>query len=134
MVLRHPAVLLTSRLPHNFVPDAETLLPGCLADITLLQMRKPPNFEYKSGQWVRVACLAHSGREFHPFTLTSSPHEDKLSVHIRAVGPWTRNIRKLFDPRKLSGEPMPKVIIDSTYLEVHAVLINFAVSVKSALH
>ena len=73
-------------------------------DVTYLEIRKPNNFEYKSGQWVRIASLAQSHNEYHPFTLTSAPHEDHLSVHIRAVGPWTSNLRKIYDPNNLKTE------------------------------
>lgn len=79
------------------------------ADVTLLEFKKPINFEYKSGQWVRVACPALNTSEYHPFTLSSAPHEKNLTVHIRAVGPWTTNIRRLYDPSLLREKPLPKV-------------------------
>jgi NADPH oxidase 2 len=34
-------------------------------------------------------CPEISPFEWHPFTLTSSPHEEFLSLHIRCVGDWT---------------------------------------------
>lgn len=80
-----------------------------LADVTMIEFKRPPRFEYKSGQWVRVACLGQSPSEYHPFTLTSAPHEDTLSVHVRALGPWTWNIRSLFDPENLKDRAYPKV-------------------------
>jgi dual oxidase len=46
---------------------------------------------------VRIACLSLGDSEYHPFTLTSAPHEDFLSLHIRAVGPWTSNLRRAYD-------------------------------------
>jgi len=58
---------------------------------------------------VRIACLSHGKNEYHPFTLTSAPHEDTLSLHIRALGPWTWNIRHHFDPENLKDVPYPKV-------------------------
>lgn len=39
--------------------------------------------------------------EYHPFTLTSAPHEDTLSLHIRAVGPWTSQLRELYAEESL---------------------------------
>jgi hypothetical protein len=70
---------------------------------------RPTNFLYRSGQWVRVACLKLGGHEYHPFTLTSAPHERHLSLHIRAVGPWTCNLRQTYDKGVLGDEPYPKV-------------------------
>ncbi len=80
-----------------------------LLDVTLLEFKRPANFEYKSGQWVRIACLAQSKSEYHPFTLTSAPHEETLSVHIRAVGPWTMNLRRIYDPNQIKDGALPKV-------------------------
>ena len=68
--------------------------------MTALVFKRPAGFDYKSGQWVRIACLDLGESEYHPFTLTSAPHEDSLSLHIRALGPWTKNIRAAVDPSK----------------------------------
>ena len=77
--------------------------------MTYLEFKRPQNFEYKSGQWVKIASLVQSKFEYHPFTLTSAPHEENLSVHIRAVGPWTMNLRKLYDPNVVKEHAYPKV-------------------------
>jgi len=92
------------------------LLPS---NVTLLEFKKPVNFEYKSGQWVRVACPTLNTSEYHPFTLSSAPHEKNLTVHIRAVGPWTTNIRSLYDPSLLREKPLPKIHLDGPYGEGH---------------
>ena len=49
---------------------------------------------YWLGQYVRLSCTAITPEEFHSLTLTSSPHEDFLSVHIKAIGPWTWKLRQ----------------------------------------
>lgn len=85
------------------------------SDITFLEFKRPAKFEYKSGQWVSIACLSHAKNEYHPFTLTSAPHEDTLSLHIRALGPWTWNIRNIFDPENLKDGPYPKLYLDGPY-------------------
>ncbi len=36
--------------------------------------------------------------EYHSLTITSAPHEDFLSIHIKARGPWTWRLRNYFDP------------------------------------
>lgn len=78
--------------------------------VTHLRFQRPQDFDYKSGQWVRIACVALGTTEYHPFTLTSAPHEDTLSLHIRAVGPWTTRLRELYSPESLAliGK-LPKV-------------------------
>ena len=109
------------------------LLPSA---VTHLQFRKPDNFEYKSGQWVRIACIAQSSLEYHPFTLTSAPHEENLSVHVRAVGPWTRNLRKSYDtdsPHVRRAENgrilLPKLYLDGPFGEGHQDWYKYSVSV-----
>lgn len=66
------------------------------AGVTHLEFKRPQGFVYRSGQWVRIACLMLGTDEYHPFTLTSAPHEETLSLHIRAVGPWTSHLRELY--------------------------------------
>ena len=72
--------------------------------------KRPANFEYKAGQWCRIACVSLGGGEYHPFTLTSAPHEENLSLHIRSVGPWTNNLRQVYDPVNLQQKAYPQVI------------------------
>ncbi|PSN41143.1 hypothetical protein C0J52_05201 [Blattella germanica] len=86
--------------------------------VTFLEFKRPNNFEYKSGQWVRIACPALNTSEYHPFTLSSAPHEKNLTVHIRAVGPWTTNIRSLYDPSILRENPLPKYICERHFQRV----------------
>ena len=100
----HRLILTISRKPK---PLLESYVVS--VDVLGLTFKRPLNFEYKSGQWVRIACLELGASEYHPFTLTSAPHEENLSLHIRAVGPWTMNIRKTYDANNRDGKPFPKV-------------------------
>ena len=61
---------------------------------------------------VRIACLALSPNEYHPFTLTSAPQEETLKLHIRAVGPWTKELRKTYADADVQNglKPLPKVL------------------------
>lgn len=61
------------------------------------------------GQWVRLSCTAFKKEEFHSFTLTSAPHENFLSCHIKAQGPWTWKLRNYFDPCNFNTEDRPKI-------------------------
>ncbi|XP_064595545.1 dual oxidase 2-like [Liolophura sinensis] len=100
------------------------------SDVTCLVFRRPQNFEYKSGQWVRIASLKLGTHEYHPFTLTSSPHEEHLSLHIRAVGPWTNNLRRVYNPANRTAEnPYPKLYLDGPFGEGHQDWYKFPVAV-----
>jgi NADPH oxidase len=50
---------------------------------------KKESFSGKAGQYIFINCPEISLFEWHPFTLTSSPYEDFVSIHIRCVGDWT---------------------------------------------
>ncbi|XP_057693163.1 dual oxidase 1 [Corythoichthys intestinalis] len=108
------------------VIKAELLPSG----VTHLEFKRPQGFVYRSGQWVRIACLMLGTDEYHPFTLTSAPHEETLSLHIRAVGPWTSQLRELY-----SGESRtelgayPKLYLDGPFGEGHQEWTDFEVSV-----
>ncbi|XP_041465121.1 dual oxidase 2-like [Lytechinus variegatus] len=99
------------------------------SDVTNLVFKRPDSFDYKSGQWVRIACTALGGNEYHPFTLTSAPHEENLSLHIRAVGPWTMNLRSTYDSKQVLGEPLPKIYLDGPYGEGHQDWYKFEVAI-----
>ncbi|KAF1427168.1 Dual oxidase 2, partial [Spheniscus mendiculus] len=108
------------------VVKAELLPSG----VTHLQFQRPQDFDYKSGQWVRIACVALGTTEYHPFTLTSAPHEDTLSLHIRAVGPWTTRLRELYSPESLGLiNKLPKLYLDGPFGEGHQEWNKFEVSV-----
>lgn len=45
-------------------------------------------------------CIIKYSQNRHPFTISSSPDEDFMSVHIRIVGDWTGDLYKLLNPNK----------------------------------
>ncbi|XP_057662401.1 dual oxidase 2-like [Diorhabda carinulata] len=89
------------------------------SNVTMLEFHKPENFEYKAGQWVRLACIGLNKNEYHPFTLSSAPDEDYLTVHIRAVGPWTKLIRTIYENSLTTNNKLPKLYLDGPYGEGH---------------
>lgn len=115
-----------SRKKAEIAVTRAELLPS---DVTMLEFKRPQGFEYKSGQWVRIACKTLSSSEYHPFTLTSAPHEENLSLHIRAVGPWTMNLRSTYDPNVVREHPLPKLFLDGPYGEGHQDWYQYEVAV-----
>ncbi|KAJ2161531.1 hypothetical protein GGF46_001386 [Coemansia sp. RSA 552] len=63
------------------------LHPGKVMEV---QFHKPRGFKGLAGQYAFLNCPAVSTQQWHPFTLTSAPEEDYVSMHIRVVGDWTR--------------------------------------------
>ncbi|KAK7369579.1 hypothetical protein VNO80_11620 [Phaseolus coccineus] len=108
-----------------------TLYPG---NVLSLKMSKPQGFSYKSGQYMFVNCAAVSPFEWHPFSITSAPDDDYLSVHIKILGDWTRSLKTKFSQacqQPLNGQSgllraeclkednssisFPKVLVDGPY-------------------
>ncbi|KAK1699342.1 hypothetical protein QYE76_016039 [Lolium multiflorum] len=103
------------------------IYPG---NVLTLQMSKPPTFRYKSGQYMFVQCPAVSPFEWHPFSITSAPGDDYLSIHVRQLGDWTRELKRVFSAAcepPMSGKSgllradettkktLPKLLIDGPY-------------------
>ncbi|XP_022842677.1 respiratory burst oxidase homolog protein C-like isoform X3 [Olea europaea var. sylvestris] len=102
-------------------------------NVLTLHMSKPQGFKYKSGQYIFVNCAAVSPFEWHPFSITSAPGDDYVSVHIRTLGDWTRQLKAVFSevcqppPTGKSGllradflqgennPNFPRVLIDGPY-------------------
>lgn len=102
-------------------------------NVLALHMSKPQGFKYKSGQYMFVNCAAVSPFEWHPFSITSAPRDDYLSVHIRTLGDWTTQLKTVFSEicqppdngksgllraDQMQGENnpnFPRVLIDGPY-------------------
>ncbi|KAJ0237534.1 Respiratory burst oxidase protein E [Hirschfeldia incana] len=69
-----------------------SMLPG---EVLSIIMSKPPGFKYKSGQYIFLQCPTISRFEWHPFSITSAPGDEQLSVHIRTQGDWTEELQRV---------------------------------------
>ncbi|CAD5117411.1 DgyrCDS6183 [Dimorphilus gyrociliatus] len=64
------------------------------------------------GEYVLLKCMEISKLEWHPFTLTSAPDDNYLSVHIRVAGDWTE---KLYEICTAERRQKPKLAIDGPF-------------------
>ena len=102
-------------------------------DAMEIQFEKP-SMRYKAGQWLLINVPAVSTTQWHPFTITSCPFDPYVSVHVRQVGDFTRDLgdalgagpsqAKEFDeldPMGMyeialaNGQEMPRLRIDGPY-------------------
>jgi len=98
---------------------------------------KKSSFAAKSGQYIFICCPEIAVYEWHPFTLTSSPEEDFLSIHIRVVGDWTNAFAKRLgcrfgDPDEefmTPPESLPFVMVDGPYGSASEDVFDYATSV-----
>ncbi|EYU36232.1 hypothetical protein ABFS82_14G248000 [Erythranthe guttata] len=65
-------------------------------NVLALYMSKPTGFKYKSGMYLFVKCPDISSFEWHPFSITSAPNDDYLSIHVRTLGDWTTELKNYF--------------------------------------
>ncbi|KAG1366762.1 respiratory burst oxidase-like protein F [Cocos nucifera] len=85
-------------------------------EVLSLKLQKPAGFQYCSGMYIFVQCPQISTFEWHPFSLTSAPGDDHLSLHIRSLGDWSYQIYSLFQEALVSGRAnFPKICIDGPY-------------------
>ncbi|KAE8124446.1 hypothetical protein FH972_019331 [Carpinus fangiana] len=64
--------------------------------VVSLKLQKPEGFKYLSGMYTFIQCPQISPLEWHPFSLTSAPEDEYLTVHIRTLGDWSFQIYSLF--------------------------------------
>jgi predicted ferric reductase len=76
---------------HN--PRKATLhrLPANIVRITF----QKGGFRYSGGQYVFVCVPAISAFEWHPFSLSSHPQSDTVSLHVRVLGDFTKRLYDL---------------------------------------
>ncbi|KAJ3060956.1 hypothetical protein HK102_009303, partial [Quaeritorhiza haematococci] len=105
---------------------------------------KKPSVRMQSGQYIFLCCPEVALYEWHPFTLTSAPQEDFISVHIRVVGDWTTAFAERLgcrwdkkgmpcgmDPAvgAAAREALPRVMVDGPYGAASEDVFKYEVSV-----
>jgi len=95
----------------------------------------------RAGQYIFLSCPEVSYWQWHPFTLTSAPEEDYISVHIRIVGDFTTALAKSlgcdFDSKGEKGEKgavvvtppinrvLPRVMVDGPFGSASEDFLNY---------
>ncbi|XP_076336211.1 dual oxidase 2-like isoform X3 [Tachypleus tridentatus] len=116
---------ITRKITEVFVIHAKPLS----SDVMLLFIKKPPNFKFMSGQWVRISCPAISHHEYYCFPVSSAPQEETLVIHIQNEGPWTANLLKKFNHSTLKHLGYPELYLDGPYGKGHRNLLFSDVTV-----
>jgi predicted ferric reductase len=63
------------------------------SNVTEIQIKKDRTTT-RAGQYIFLCCPEVSLWQYHPFTLTSAPEEDYISVHVRSAGDFTKALAK----------------------------------------
>ncbi|KAK6941241.1 Ferric reductase, NAD binding domain [Dillenia turbinata] len=121
--------ILKSKLLYQAYRSSQVSeLPG---NVFSLDMSIPPGFKYTSGQYIFLQCPTISPFEWHPFSITSAPGDDYLSAHIRTVGDWTLELKRVYTeginsksevnqakfshPGHLDQRSFPRLLVDGPY-------------------
>ncbi|KAG6049268.1 hypothetical protein E4U17_006873 [Claviceps sp. LM77 group G4] len=92
-----------------------------------IQIRKEKTKVPAAGQYILFCCPAVSLWQYHPFTLTSAPEEDYISIHIRCQGDFTMAVARAlgcdWDRKGDDVEDSSKVVgVDKNTNGVHPAL------------
>lgn len=93
-----------------------------------------PSFLYKPGQYLFLNIPAVSQFQWHPFTISSTPEEGFISIHVRIVGDWTKKTAEILGCfqkgiTKANSAGVPAVRIDGPYGAPAEDLYNYKVAV-----
>ncbi|RDI77766.1 hypothetical protein Vi05172_g12225 [Venturia inaequalis] len=130
------ALYLTERVYREIRARRETQIVKVIRhpfETMEIQFHKE-SMQYRAGQWCFINCPTVSGQQWHPFTITSCPYDPYVSVHVRQVGDFTRELGNALgagpaqakfydglDPMGMYevaldvGERMPPLRIDGPY-------------------
>ncbi|CAF1211376.1 unnamed protein product [Adineta ricciae] len=67
------------------------------SNVISLNIHRPKNFTFRPGDYLTINIPSVTLYEFHPFTISSAPERiDQLTIHIQAVGNWTKQVYQYF--------------------------------------
>ncbi|OAK95190.1 hypothetical protein IQ06DRAFT_65026 [Phaeosphaeriaceae sp. SRC1lsM3a] len=116
------------------------------SNVCEIQIKKE-HAKTRAGQYIFMCCPEVSIWQYHPFTLTSAPEEDYISIHMRMVGDFTRAVGKALGcniDKKAAGEKgekggsseeialrqiLPRVYIDGPFGSASEDVFKFEVAV-----
>ncbi|ETW10289.1 hypothetical protein H310_00630 [Aphanomyces invadans] len=106
--------LLERRLRYAkvFTTPLQIVRARMLDGVVALYIEKPKRFHYRPGMYLYLNVPKLSSHEWHPFTISSAPGDQYLSVHIRNSGDWTNALHDLIHRVHRGEVAYPSVFID----------------------
>ena len=75
--------------------------------VTRLEIERPPHFDHSAGDYAFLRIPALAPHEWHPFTISSAPERNRLTMHVRSLGNFTGKLRELAESRQREGIDEP---------------------------
>ncbi|KAL4166227.1 hypothetical protein KRP22_013492 [Phytophthora ramorum] len=91
-------------------------MPGNITRISFPRVRHDTSesFEYEAGQYAFLCIPRLSLLQWHPFSISSAPHEAMVTFHIKALGDWTTKLHELASSIDPEMAPID-VLVDGPY-------------------
>jgi predicted ferric reductase len=87
---------LYTRIRERFLPELEVVSVVSLAGITRLTLTSHPRLRYHAGQFAFLRFQVPGLRtEEHPFSFTTTPHDDTVGFAIRELGDFTHKVAQV---------------------------------------
>jgi predicted ferric reductase/Ca2+-binding EF-hand superfamily protein len=84
--------------------------------VTRLEIARPEGFGHRAGDYLFIRIPALARREWHPFTISSAPERERISLHVRSLGNFTGALRELAEKRSAEGNKEPlEAYLDGPY-------------------
>lgn len=99
-------VMARTRYPRN------ASLKVMSESVVELRFAKTAGFCYNPGQYVYLAIPEISWLQWHPFSISSSPHQPLVTLHIRKAGNWTS---ALFDLANNNSTKDVSMLLEGPY-------------------
>lgn len=109
------------RVPRTYKATTSVIVTQLPGDITRIAFTID-GFSYRPGQYVFVCVPGISVLEWHPLALSSAPGSSTATVHVKAVGRWSKQLHalagELTQARSENAQEKPiKVFFDGPYGE-----------------
>ena len=84
--------------------------------VTKLTLEKHGDFTHRAGDYLYLKLPALAPHEWHPFTISSAPEHQHLTLHVRSLGNFTRALHELAQARsKLASPPLLYASLDGPF-------------------
>ncbi|HEU5074814.1 MAG TPA: ferric reductase-like transmembrane domain-containing protein, partial [Polyangiaceae bacterium] len=86
------------------------------SQVTRVELARPSGFTHKAGDYAFLRIPALAKHEWHPFTISSAPEREPITMHVRSVGNFTLALRALAEQRLRDGAAEPvEAYLDGPY-------------------
>ncbi len=106
-------------LMAGYLYPHEAIIRRLPSDIIEIIFPKPDSFDYEAGQYIMIAVPEISFCQFHAFTISSAPHQENVTIHMKAMGNWTKRLQKFAEKEK-----SVKILMEGPYCNLSVNLNN----------